>query len=143
MKEIIIDQPHLQSLQQKLGSLFLSAMSWLLWLYFLAPLLTLAGWLMGAKSLSDEIRWFGGYKTLLQLLQMYGEIILLIAALWLAWTFFITWLHTAHPGKTPEAVGDGELAQRFELQISQLAEARQAQKLTVHFDEHAGIVAIE
>ena len=118
-------------------------MSWLLWLYFLAPLLTLAGWLMGAKSLSDEIRWFGGYKTLLQLLQMYGEIILLIAALWLAWTFFITWLHTTHPGKTPEAVGDGELAQRFELQISQLAEARQAKKLTVHFDEHAGIVAIE
>lgn len=143
MKEIIIDQPHLQSLQQKLGSLFLSAMSWLLWLYFLAPLLTLAGWLMGAKSLSDEIRWFGGYKTLLQLLQMYGEIILLIAALWLAWTFFITWLHTAHPGKTPEAVSDGELAQRFELQVSQLAEARQAKKLTVHFDEHAGIVVIE
>ena len=75
MKEIIINQPHLQSFRQKCGSWFLSVVSWLLWLYFLLPLFTLGGWLLGVKSLSDEIRWFGGYKTLLQLLTLYGEII--------------------------------------------------------------------
>ena len=143
MKEIIINQPHLQSLQQKLGSLFLSAMSWLLWLYFLAPLFTLAGWLMGVKSLSDEIRWFGGYKTLIQLLQMYGEIILLIALLWLVWTFFLSWLHATHPAKTPSPVCDQALAQHFKLDTEQLLEARRAQKLTVHFDDHAVITTIE
>ena len=60
MKDIIINQPHLQSFWQKLGSFFLSLVSWILWLYFLFPLFTLGGWLMGVKNLSDEIRWFGG-----------------------------------------------------------------------------------
>lgn len=143
MKEIIIDQPHLQSLQQKLGSFFLLAMSWMLWLYFLAPLLTLAGWLMGLKSLSDEIRWFGGYKTLQELLQLYGEIILLIALLWLVWSFFLSWLHATHPAETPSPVSDQQLAERFKLEKKQLSEARQMQKLTVHFDDHANITAID
>ena len=50
----VIDQPHLQSFRQRLGSIFLSTVSWLLWLYFLLPLFTLGAWLMGLKNLSDE-----------------------------------------------------------------------------------------
>ncbi len=143
MKEIIINEPHLQSLQQKLGSLFLGAMSWLLWLYFLAPLFTLAGWLLGVKSLSDEIRWFGGYKTLLELLQLYGECILVIAFLWLIWTFFLSWFHATHPAKTPFPVNDQALADRFNVPLERLSAARQRQTLTVHFDDHANITGID
>jgi biofilm PGA synthesis protein PgaD len=142
MKQIIINQPHLQSLQQKLGSAFLVCMNWLLWLYFLLPILTLAGWLLGVKSLSDEIRWFGGYKTLLELLQMYGGIILVISLAWLVWTFALSWLHVSIKPKPHSPVTDQGLANHFHIEIKLLNQARSEQKVSVHFDEKANIIRL-
>jgi len=143
MKDIIINQPHLQNLRQKLGSRLLAIISWLLWLYFLAPLFTLGGWFMGIKSLSDEIRWFGGYKTLLQLLTIYGEIVLAIALAWLAWSFFLSWLHASIRPKPHNRVTDQGLSQRFGVDDNSLLEARAQQKIAVHFDDHANITALD
>lgn len=143
MKDIIINQPHLQSFRQKCGSIFMSVFSWLLWLYFLWPLFTLGAWLMGLKSLSDEIRWFGGYKTLLELLQLYGEIVVIIAAIWLFWTLYLSWLHSSVPPKRTAPVTDQQLAAAFKVDVARLAAARAGKKLTVHFDEHAVITDIE
>ncbi|MEY4209917.1 MAG: hypothetical protein RLZ92_296 [Pseudomonadota bacterium] len=142
MKEIIINQPHLQSFRQKCGSWFLSVVSWLLWLYFLLPLFTLGGWLLGVKSLSDEIRWFGGYKTLLQLLTLYGEIILVIAVGWAVWSLCLSWLHAGKFSKQMATVNDEQLCASFKVDQKQLIEARALNKVTVFFDDHAGIVDI-
>lgn len=142
MKDIIINQPHLQSLQQRLGSWFLSGMSWLLWLYFLLPLFTLAGWLLGVKSWADEIRWFGGYKTLLELLQIYAGIICLISLVWFIWTFLLSWIHASILPKQKLPVTDKELAETFAVKVDELGAARKANKLNVYFDEHAQIIAM-
>lgn len=142
MKEIIINQPHLQSFRQKCGSWFLSIVSWLLWLYFLLPLFTLGGWLLGVKSLSDEIRWFGGYKTLLELLTLYGEIILVIAVAWAVWSLCLSWLHAGKSSKQLSTVNDQQLCASFKVDQKQLIEARALNKVTVCFDDHAGIVDI-
>ncbi|QWF71410.1 poly-beta-1,6-N-acetyl-D-glucosamine biosynthesis protein PgaD [Methylomonas paludis] len=143
MKDIIINQPHLQSFRQKCGSIFLSICSWLLWLYFLLPLFTLGGWLLGVKNLSDEIRWFGGYKTLLELLEMYGEIILVIALLWLLWSFCLSWLHDSIQPKRVNQVSDQQLCLAFHVNESCLQVVRAAQKVTVYFDDTAGITSIQ
>jgi len=143
MKEIIINQPHLQSFQQRCGSIFLSALSWLLWLYFLLPLFTLSGWLLGLKSLSDEIRWFGGYKTLLQLLQMYGAIIVIIALGWATWSLCLSWIHAIKHKKILPQVEDQQLSAAFNVSTEQLSAARSQQKVTVHFDSHAVITGLE
>ena len=143
MKDIIINQPHLQSLQQKIGSGFLVFFSWLLWLYFLLPLFTLGGWLLGVKNLADEIRWFGGYKTLLELLELYGEIIVIIAILWLLWTLYLSWLHAGVTPLTQTLVSDQQLCTVFQLKAEQLQKAKGGKKLTVHFDEHAQITTID
>jgi poly-beta-1,6-N-acetyl-D-glucosamine biosynthesis protein PgaD len=143
MKDIIINQPHLQSLQQKIGSWFLSFLSWLLWLYFLLPLFTLGGWLLGVKNLADEIRWFGGYKTLLELLELYGEIIIVIAVLWLLWSLYLSWLHAGVSPLTQTQVSDQQLCAVFKLKAEQLQQAKGGKKLTVHFDEHALITKID
>lgn len=142
MKEIIINQPHLQSFQQKCASVFMAFMSWALWLYFLWPLFTLAAWLMGLKSLSDEIRWFGGYKTLLELLELYGEIVLAIVLFWLCWTLLLSWRHSVVAPKRTAPVTDQQLAVAFKVDLAGLRQARSGKKLTVHFDEHARITAI-
>ena len=139
MKDIIINQPHLQSFRQKCGSLFLVVCSWLLWLYFLLPLFTLSGWLLGVKNLSDEIRWFGGYKTLLELLELYGEIILLIALLWLLWTVCLSWLHASIKPKSIGQLSDQQLCEVFKVNADQLQTAKASNLITVH----ALITAIE
>jgi len=143
MKDIIINQPNLQSFQQKCGSFFLSLVSWLLWLYFLLPLFTLGGWLLGVKNLSDEIRWFGGYKTLLELLELYGEIIVTIALSWLLWTLFLAWLRSSVSYAAPVPISNQQLCQVFKLDIEQLTRAKAGQKLIVHFDDHALITTID
>jgi len=142
MKNIIINQPDLQSFQQKCGSWFLSFVSWLLWLYFLLPLFTLGGWLLGVNNLSDEIRWFGGYKTLLELLEFYGEIIIMIAVLWLVWSLFLSWLRSRVNPKSIPKVSLQQLSAAFNVDAEQLVVARTCQSLTVHFDDHALITAI-
>lgn len=143
MKDIIINQPHLQSFQQKCGSAFIALLSWLLWLYFLWPLFTLGGWLMGLKSLADEIRWFGGYKTLLELLQFYGEIVAVIAGIWLFWTAYLSWLHARVAPKRTAPVTDRQLAVAFRVGENLLAAARTKQKVTVHLDSHAVITDLD
>ncbi|MEY4717650.1 MAG: hypothetical protein RL563_268 [Pseudomonadota bacterium] len=142
MKEIIINQPHLQSLSQRLGSVFLATISWLLWLYFLLPLFTLGAWLLGLKSLSDEIRWFGGYKTLLQLLELYGEIVLIIAIAWAFWTFCLSWIHAMRAPKNIPVVSKDQLCESFQVDMSELETSKLSQNVTVHFDEHADILHI-
>ena len=143
VKDIIINQPHLQSLQQKIGSWFLAFLSWMLWLYFLLPLFTLGGWLLGVKNLADEIRWFGGYKTLLELLALYGEIIVVIAVLWLLWSLYLSWLQAGVSPFTPTQVSEQQLCAVFHIKVEQLQQAKQGKKLTVHFDEQAQITAID
>ncbi len=143
MKDIIINQPHLQTFGQKCGAAFMSLLSWLLWLYFLWPLATLGGWLMGVKSLSDEIRWFGGYKTLLELLQLYGEIVGVIAVFWLFWTVYLSWLHASVAPKRTAPVTDQQLAVTFKVDAAGLVASRASQKITVHFDNHAVITKLD
>lgn len=142
MRELIINKPELQTLSQKIGSKFVAVLSWLLWVYFLFPLFTLGGWLLGLKNLSDEIRWFGGYKTLLELLQMYGLIILGIGLFWLCWT---TLLSLRKERKIPEEkvhVSDAQLCERFAIAVSQLQQGRQAKVVTVSFDQAGHIIGI-
>lgn len=142
MKEIIINQPHLQSFSQRLGSLFLATISWLLWLYFLLPLFTLGAWLLGLKSLSDEIRWFGGYKTLLQLLELYGEIVLIIAIAWAIWTLCLSWIHALRAPKDVPLVSEAKLCESFGVDMTELEISKHSQNVTVHFDENADILHI-
>lgn len=143
MRNIIINRPELQTFRQRAGSFFIGLLSWSLWLYFLLPLFTLGGWLMGVKSFSDEIRWFGGYKTLLDLLLLYGFIVVLIAFGWLIWSFCLTWLHARRPLRHESAVTDTDLSVRFNVQLTELQATKSHQITTVHFDDHANIIRLE
>lgn len=143
MKDIIINQPHLQSLQQKCGSVFMSILSWMLWIYFLWPIFTLGVWLMGVKDLSDDIRWFGGYKSLLDMLALYGEIIVLIALLWLIWSLFLSWLSNRKTPSAASPVTEQAMSTTFKVAKQQLQQAKKSHKITVHFDENALITALD
>ena len=142
MREWIINMPHLQTRQQKIGSFCITALSWLLWLYFLLTLFTLGGWLMGVKSLSAEIRWFGGYKTLLELLQMYGSIVAGIALFWFCWTISTSWRRPVVFSAHQAQLDDQQLCERFQITAPQLQQGRLAKVVTVSFDDTGHIAQI-
>ena len=143
MKELIINKPYLQSRLQKLGSFCITLISWLLWSYFLLPLITLTGWLMGVKSLSVEVRWFGGYKTLLELLEMYGGIIAGIAVFWIGWTLLRTCWKPLAVSSLPSLLETQKMSESFHISTVQLQQGRLAKLVTVSFDDHGKIIDIK
>ncbi|WP_054773570.1 poly-beta-1,6-N-acetyl-D-glucosamine biosynthesis protein PgaD, partial [Methylogaea oryzae] len=142
MSDLIINVPHLQTFQQRFGAFVVTVTCWLLWLYFLVPIVTLSGWLMGLRQLAKEIRWFGGYKSLMELMELYGEAVLVIVALWLCWTL-LTSLRRSPPGQQPPPVGKAELCQAYAVAPADLDRCQNAQRITVHFDDHGHIVQME
>jgi len=139
---LIINLPHLQSLRQRLGSWLVSLACWLLWLYFLAPLITLGGWVLGVKGLAKEIRWFGGTKSLQELLWLYGETVLVLALCWLLWALYqhLRFRSAIDRRATPVAVSESEMCAAYHVAADELRVARDSRMVTVHFDGHGHIV---
>jgi|GEM_PF-209265 len=143
MKDYIIDHPQLQSLQKRMGALLVWVVCWLMWIYLLVPLVTLGGWLLGDYKMSDEMRWFGGYGSLLQLLKIYVATLLVQALLWLCWVFFRArrsrWFFAAAGKK----VDDEQLCAFYHVQPQELEQCRDAHLITVYFDDQGKIVHLE
>lgn len=133
---LIIDAPHLQSFCQRVGSFFVSILCWVLWIYFLVPVISLLGWLFGVRSFSAEVRWFGGYKSLLELLQIYAMTVLLIVLVWLLWS----WLSTAFKKKAIIRQENENTPVFTEINIAQEKEWK---ALTVTFDAQGKITKTE
>jgi len=136
---LIIEAPELQSFWQRVSALFVSLCCWLLWIYFLTPLVSLSGWLLGMRSFSAEVRWFGGYKSLIELLHIYAITIFSILMAWLLWTWLSKLFKQARgfPSKNTPHV----LTLPFtEVNISQ---ARKWKALTVSFNSLGQIIHTE
>jgi biofilm PGA synthesis protein PgaD len=140
MKNYIINAPQLQSLQKRLGSLFAWAICWMMWVYLLVPLVVLSSWILGDKKLINEMRWFGGYKSLLELMQIYLLTLLIMAIFWLAW---ITYRMIRKPPKRPptlNVVTDIDICLFYQVKIDELQLCRNANLITVYFDDNGHII---
>ncbi len=143
MKDYIIDYPHLQSLQKRMGGILVWLVCWLMWIYLLVPLVTLGGWLLGDYKMSDEMRWFGGYSSLLQLLKIYAITLLIQALLWLCWVFFRSRRRRYLLPASRTTVDDEQLCLFYQVKKTELEPCRHAQLITVYFDDHGKIVHLE
>ena len=143
MKEYIINAPQLQSLQKRLGALFVWIFCWVMWIYLLIPLVTLISWVLGDRKVLNQMRWFGGYKSFLELMQIYGITLLIMIAIWLCWIFY-RFLRSKmlHPASR-EQVSDEALCRFYQVNNEELQQSRRATLITVYFDDHGGIVRLE
>jgi hypothetical protein len=107
-------------------------------MYFLVPLVSLGGWLLGVRKLSAEVRWFGGYKSLIELLELYGYTILVIVMVWTAWTLGRKVLRPEHPPQdkklAPELIPATLVANKESVILG-----RELRNVTVMFDDHGMI----
>jgi poly-beta-1,6-N-acetyl-D-glucosamine biosynthesis protein PgaD len=133
---LIIEAPELQSFGQRVSALFVSLGCWSLWIYFLVPLVSLCGWLLGMRSFSAEVRWFGGYKSLIELLQIYAMTVLAILSIWLLWTSLSTKLKEAKSALSDSPTNIPILA----LTEVDISKAKEWKTLTVTFNNQGQII---
>jgi biofilm PGA synthesis protein PgaD len=143
MKEYIINAPQLQSLKKRIGALFLIAVCWVMWIYLLVPLVTLSSWVLGDKKVINEMRWFGGYKSLLELMQIYFVTLLVMVALWLCWVFYRSLRSRMIHPSAHKIVNDTELCAFYQVKADELQQCRSAAMITVYFDDHGHIVHLD
>ncbi len=143
MNEYIINYPQLQSLQKRISGMIVWAVGWLMWIYLLIPLITLSSWLLGDKTMANEMRWFGGYKSLLELMGIYVVTLLVLAILWLVWVVYhALQKHPVIPAAT-HIVTDTDLCSFYQVSNDELQLCRKAQLTTVFFDDHGHIIHME
>ena len=143
MKQYIINAPQLQSLHKRIGALLAWVVCWVMWIYLLIPLVTLSSWVLGDRKMINEMRWFGGYKSLLELMQIYCVTLLAMLIIWLCWIFYRTLrigtiLPAAH-----KIVDDTELCAFYQVKAEELQQCRNAVMITVYFDDHGHIVQLD
>ena len=127
----IISAPHLVGMRQRLGALLFSLCCWL---YFLVPVAVLGGWLAGYSKLAKEVVLLGGWRRFQHLMEMSGRTILILVAMWIAWSIYLL-LQRSRPPEPPKMVDDATLSGFFGIAPEQLDGYRQAQLLTIHFED--------
>jgi poly-beta-1,6-N-acetyl-D-glucosamine biosynthesis protein PgaD len=143
MKAYIINAPQLQSIQKRLGGFFSWLLCWAMWIYLLVPLVTLTSWVLGDKKMINEMRWFGGYKSLLELLQIYLISLLVMAGLWLIWIIYRSLLTRVVKKRPYPTVSNADLCEFFQVNQRELQNCQEAQLMTVFYDEQGHIVQLE
>ena len=143
MKTYIINAPQLQSIQKRLGGFFSWQLCWAMWIYLLVPLVTLTSWVLGDKKMINEMRWFGGYKSLLEILQIYLISLLVMAGLWLIWIIYRSLLTRVVKKRPYPTVSNADLCEFFQVNQRELQNCQEAQLMTVFYDEQGHIVQLE
>lgn len=143
MKEYIINAPQLQSLRKRISALLVWVVCWIMWIYLLVPLVTLSSWVLGDKNMINEMRWFGGYKSLLELMEIYVVTLLVMAALWLCWVLYRTLRSRVMHPSAHKVVNDAELCAFYQVKTGELQQCRNATMITVYFDDHGHIVHLD
>lgn len=143
MKQYIINAPHLQSVSKRLSSFALTVLCWVMWGYLLYPIVTVINWIRGDFSVINEMRWFGGYKSLLELLQIYGCTLIILGVMWIAWILLRKLRRQRILPAAEKIVTDSEIAEFYHVDIEQLHQFRQQQNVTVFFDSEGKIIDLK
>ncbi|MDD5227726.1 MAG: poly-beta-1,6-N-acetyl-D-glucosamine biosynthesis protein PgaD [Methylococcales bacterium] len=143
MKQYIINAPQLQSLSKRLSSFAVTVICWVMWGYLLYPIITVINWLRGDYDVINEMRWFGGYKSLLELLQIYVGTLIVLGIMWIAWILLRKLRRQQVLPAAEKIVTDDEIATFYHVETEQIRHFRKQQNVTVFFDEHGQIIRLK
>ncbi len=140
---IIIESPNLQTRQQRLGSTLFTLIFWLLWLYLLLPLLSLALWLLGFNIVYHQMIILEGYKGLLGLLKWYTLFFGGLCTSLLIWgrINFIRFRNKEKRTKV-NSLSTAEVASYFNQNADSLAAWQKCKKMTLHLSKEGHLVKV-
>ncbi len=143
MKQYIINVPQLQSIPKRLSSFAITVVCWVMWGYLLYPIVTLINWLRGDYNVINEMRWFGGYKSLLELLEIYGCTLVVLGIMWVIWIAIRKFRRRYRLPAAEKIVTDGEMCAFYHVKAEKLLQCRNQQNTTVFFNDHGQIIDLK
>ena len=143
MKQYIINAPNLQSLPKRLNSFLVIIICWVMWGYLLYPIITVINWLRGDYNVINEMRWFGGYKSLLDLLEIYVGTLMILGIVWIAWILLRKLRRQRILPAAKKCVTDEEISAFYQVDTEQIFHFRKQQNVTVFFDSNGKIVDLK
>lgn len=84
----IIDRADLRSGFRNVTEGVITSIFWIIWMYFIAPIITLAFWLMGIRFFREALFGDRGLMELLEVIQNAAVVILCIFILNIIWVFY-------------------------------------------------------
>ena len=143
MKQYIINAPNLQSLPKRLNGFMVIVICWVMWGYLLYPIITVINWLRGDYNVINEMRWFGGYKSLLDLLEIYVGTLVILGAVWIVWIVLRKLRCQRILPAAGKCVTDDELSAFYHVSTEHIYHFRDQQNVTVFFDSNGKIVDLK
>ena len=114
-----------------------------MWIYLLIPLVALSNWVMGDKKMINEMRWFGGYKSLLELMEIYLAALVIMTLLWLCWIFARALRSQTPLPAAQKVVSDRDLCEFYSVKPDDLQQCKNSKLMTVYFDEQGHIANLD
>ena len=139
---LVIDRPDLQTWQQRSLYGLITLLLWVLWVYLWTPLLSLLAWVLGIRIFVVEML-LPANMTYVQELFLYGQVVLLMVVVMLAWSRYNIWRfrdnerRTHQPSLTPE-----DEAAYYGVDPALIHQLRKANSAIVHYDEHDRLIAV-
>jgi poly-beta-1,6-N-acetyl-D-glucosamine biosynthesis protein PgaD len=143
MKQYIINVPQLQSLSKRLSGFVVIIICSVMWGYLLYPIITAINWVRGDYGVINEMRWFGGYKSLLELLEMYVGTLIVLGIGWLVWILLRKLRRQLILPAAEKKVSDDEIATFYHIKKEKMQHFREQQNVTVFFDFNGKIIDLE
>ena len=142
MTRPIIDRPDLQSYQQKYGQGLLTVLFWILFCFFMRPLIGMVGWVLGLELFADIMIEQGGYQALLELLGVYAGIIAAMGLALKSWALYNRYRYGRRERRLrqPAPVGIEAQAGHFQVEIEDLRKLRAARRVVLTHDRHGRLV---
>jgi len=142
MTQPIINRPDLQSFQQKYGQSIITILFWVLFFFFMRPLIGMLGWFFGYQLFTDIMIVKGGYEALLELLIWYVGIIVLMGLVLEGWALYNLLRYGRHEKRKhhPEPLNIEDQAEFFQIDADQLRTLQQARRVILEHDNHGLLI---
>jgi biofilm PGA synthesis protein PgaD len=146
MKKLIIDQPSLAPLPDRIGWAFVKALFWIIWICLWMPLITVLLWMLGVHLYNEHfMNSFSDHSPEHRhLFLLYCLVVLALGSCLLLWarTEFLRFRQLRRRQR-PSAVQSEELADFASLSEQQIRALRSAQRMIAHHDAQGKLLYSE
>ncbi len=143
-RDLLINEPQLQSLQHKLGDTVLTAAMWGIYLYLWLPLVSLVAWLFGIQLFYHELIEAGGYLELLDKVALYATVIPAIFVVIISWSLSNQRRFRGQERRNEVSeISPAEMTAFFDVTTGEFERLRAASRIVIAIDENGRIEHID
>ncbi len=139
----IIERPELQTWQQRSLYGLVTLLLWGLWMYLWTPLLSLVAWVLGVRFFVVEML-LPTNMTYVQELFIYGQVILLMLVLILAWSHYNIWRFRGKERRSHQPpLSPADEADWYGIDPKLVEQLRETRSAVVHYDDNNRLVTVQ